>query len=391
MKKISELFQKSKKYYEDKLSKKYPDFKLILKNDKPVVIFGAGRMGKVFFENLQKKGVKAIAFADNNKKLHNTKINSIPVISFKELQKIYFDYPILIASLLYETPIYEKLVKQKFKYVFPLIYLNYVDPKIFVSPEYENTFSSLFKKTNQKEISQVYDLLEDNESRKTYYNLIKFRLTSEKKYVQDAKTKQKPFFDKKALPLSSSETFVDCGGYDGDSIKIFSKAVKNKFNKIYSFEPDKYNFKILKAWINTKNDKRLVPVKLGVFNKTGSISFNEGGTVDSRISDKNTFIPGGQRKKDNLSSISIVKIDDYFKDLNPPTLIKMDIEGAEIEALLGAEKTINKYKPKLAISIYHHSTDFWKIPLLIKKMNKNYKFYVRHYTDELPDTICYAI
>ena len=69
----------------------------------------------------------------------------------------------------------------------------------------------------------------------------------------------------------------------------------------------------------------------------------------------------------------------------------MDIEGAEYKALLGAEKTIKKYKPKLAICIYHKPEDVWEIPWLIHQFNPNYKFYLRHYSLTSPETVLYAI
>ena len=89
--------------------------------------------------------------------------------------------------------------------------------------------------------------------------------------------------------------------------------------------------------------------------------------------------------------INVLSIDDFMKDKEAPTFIKMDIEGSETEALLGAKKIIKKYKPKLAISVYHNATDLWKIPLLIKSLNNDYKIYLRHYSNEIMDTICYAV
>ncbi len=69
----------------------------------------------------------------------------------------------------------------------------------------------------------------------------------------------------------------------------------------------------------------------------------------------------------------------------------MDIEGSEMEALKGAVFNIREYKPVLAISIYHKADDFWKIPLFIKELNKKYKFYIRHYTEGIADTVLYCI
>lgn len=69
----------------------------------------------------------------------------------------------------------------------------------------------------------------------------------------------------------------------------------------------------------------------------------------------------------------------------------MDVEGAELIALKGAEQTIKKYKPKLAISIYHKPNDLWEIPLLIKSWVPEYKIYIRHYNVVSSETIMYAI
>lgn len=81
-------------------------------------------------------------------------------------------------------------------------------------------------------------------------------------------------------------------------------------------------------------------------------------------------------KGDNEHTVDIVRIDDDVEET--PTFIKMDIEGAEQDALKGCENTIRKHHPKLAICIYHGYEDIWKIPSIIYEMNPDYKFYIRH-------------
>lgn len=88
--------------------------------------------------------------------------------------------------------------------------------------------------------------------------------------------------------------------------------------------------------------------------------------------------------------IEVFKLDDLLAD-ESPSFIKMDIEGAESEALLGAEQIIKKYHPKLAISVYHKPEDIFRIPELILNYHKNYKFYLRHYSYTNSETILYAI
>lgn len=98
---------------------------------------------------------------------------------------------------------------------------------------------------------------------------------------------------------------------------------------------------------------------------------------------------------DNNGDVSCVSevLDEYFSSSEPPSLIKLDIEGAEINALNGAKDLIREYKPKLQIAIYHKPNHFFEIPLLIKELNNNYsEFYVGYhsYYSWLDRTILYV-
>jgi hypothetical protein len=86
----------------------------------------------------------------------------------------------------------------------------------------------------------------------------------------------------------------------------------------------------------------------------------------------------------------VTTIDELLKG-GPATFIKMDIEGAELVALKGAKQTIKKYKPKLAVCVYHKPLDIVEIPLYLKKLVPEYKLFLRHYSDFGFDTIRYAV
>ena len=83
--------------------------------------------------------------------------------------------------------------------------------------------------------------------------------------------------------------------------------------------------------------------------------------------------------------IEVCSIDNVIDD--KVTFIKMDIEGSELEALKGAEKTVRSHKPKLAICLYHKIEDFWEIPLYINEIVPEYKLYAAHHH---PDPDCYS-
>jgi hypothetical protein len=108
------------------------------------------------------------------------------------------------------------------------------------------------------------------------------------------------------------------------------------------------------------------------------LCFVETGAAHDRISET-----GNHR-------IQVNSIDKIAQD-RKVDFIKMDIEGAEKEAILGASQTIKKHCPILAISIYHKSCDFWELPLLIKEIQPAYKFYLRHHSRQAPDTVCYCL
>lgn len=184
------------------------------------------------------------------------------------------------------------------------------------------------------------------------------------------------YFDKEIISFSKEEIFLDCGCYDFSTSKILlnnNPSVK----KIYAFEPDEENY------INCKKniDRNICEVELiqaGLWNEKKQLEFNAFSGTGSKI-----VIEGN-------TQISVQTIDESVHS-NHVTFIKMDIEGAELEALQGAKNTIRKYKPILAISVYHKPNDIFEIPLYIKQLVPEYKLYIRHYTNTEVDTVLYAV
>ena len=128
---------------------------------------------------------------------------------------------------------------------------------------------------------------------------------------------------------------------------------------------------------------RLVP--FGVWDKNTRLGF-----VLSGANKDGSYVVEEQR--DDAETIEVVSLDSFFeKEGIHPTYIKMDVEGAEMKALIGAENIIKKYKPKLAVSIYHRLEDLWEIPDIIMKYRPDYDLYIRHYPMAAGDTVLYAL
>lgn len=176
------------------------------------------------------------------------------------------------------------------------------------------------------------------------------------------------------------ETFVDGGVYDWGSTKGFIEWCGENYDKILAFEPEKTNYEFCKEKMGDYDNVCLY--NCGLFDRQGKVGFASGFGGASRIENqKQDFYADYEIEVNDLDSI--VKGEKV-------TFIKMDIEGAEEKALLGARHTIMEQKPKLAICIYHKPEDIIELPALVLKMRPDYKIAFRHYSLRDTETVMYA-
>lgn len=190
----------------------------------------------------------------------------------------------------------------------------------------------------------------------------------------------KQYFDLPAFNMcrKSREVFVDGGAYDGETTTAFFHwAGKTQEAFSYMWEPDDINCKKIEEKI----------AKTYVYK--GGVKLVNCGLWDKK--EKLRFFPNGKASTidDNgVLSINADSIDNACND--DVSFIKMDVEGAEEKALMGAKKTIIKNKPKLAICVYHKPEDIVEIPKLILSFRDDYTFEFRHYSYADNETVLYA-
>jgi len=181
-------------------------------------------------------------------------------------------------------------------------------------------------------------------------------------------------------PLLKDEVFVDAGCQNCSTSFAFIKWCNYKYKQIIAFEPNQDDYLICVE--KSKNTRNMTVYPYGLWNEKSEVNFdNSLGWGAYRITNE---------LKDNLVKIKTVKLDDILNG-EEVTFIKMDIEGSELNALKGAEQTILKYRPRLAISVYHKPEDIWEIPSYILSLHKDYKLYLRHYSSWGNETVLYAI
>ena len=366
-------------------------------SDKKLVLFGASQLGSEISQHLKGNAIAIDLFCDNDKNKCQKHFQDIFVIPFDVLCSIKDEIKIIITSRWYYQ-IKAQLDAAGFEDILDYGYEPFI--KIFGYPHphhYPAVFSKyklLRKRTdivssNLDKIKEVYELFEDDLSKDTFYNIMKYRMTYDSKYIYNISECVHYYFNNNFLQFSDDEVLIDAGAYIGDSIYDFIKHTDGRFRKIYSFEPSIINYSHL---VSNKNmlpyPHKLAFVHAAIGNQNGHVEFfnnpRSAGYSGSRISDYSK----GCISND---TVPIVKLDDYnFSE--KITFIKMDIEGAEIDALKGSERILKTIMPKLAISVYHKPDDILEVPLLIKRINNNYKIYLRaKYPYYEKETVCYAV
>lgn len=229
-------------------------------------------------------------------------------------------------------------------------------------------------KCNLSKYQWTYNLLEDDISKNQFYNIINFRLTYDLDYMRGFSDRENEQYFEDFLNLQKSgEVFVDVGAYDGYTTEEFIK-LSPKFHKVFLFEAEEKNMKVAKERLSRFDN--IIYHQLGLSNRKESLRFDTSGS-SSKIT------------QDGDVTIDVNKLNDIIDER--VSFIKIDIEGAEPQAIEGAKETIAKYHPKLAISVYHRKDDFWTIAQQILSVREDYKIYLRHYTEGISETIMFFI
>lgn len=340
--------------------------------NKTIYLYGAGTRGRVALENLNALGLEknVAGFLDDSREgLYKGK-SVYPVECVYHLKD---ENTVFVITTYSVNGMVCKLMRNGISteniYYFAELLISNVENELF--------------QQNKGTIEQVYSMLGDSLSKYIYHSIFEVYLSGNIGILSRTKGNMQYFPVKgtndeiEEFYLSENESFIDCGAYDGDTIRKFKIRTKNKYEKIWAFEPDLENFVKLSDYVAKEQDERVKLFQSGVYNKDTTMSFTSRRGTSSSLS------------QTGVESIEVHQIDSLINE--PVTFIKMDIEGSEKEALLGGKRIIAEYKPKLAICIYHKIEDLWEIPQLIKKLNPSYHIYIRNYEDRTDETVCYAL
>lgn len=332
-------------------------------NQGSIVLYGAGSLGKQILASLNGLKIKPIAFFDDTIGDEIGFVDDIPIYTPQAGLEKLGDKIMVIVCICNAKHRYTNTKKRfssiGFKTVHSFADLIKAFPDVFGAYYVFDSNEVLLK--HKEEINSAYSALEDKASKDTFISHLNFRLSNNFDYL--------PLPEKNIyLPtviqnkISIDTHFIDCGAFVGDTLNLFENHYAVRFNKITAFEPDHKNFIRLTETI--KKQQSYIGRDIAIYNYAiggirGEMLFSQTGTEGSAIS------TSGEIK------VQVRPLEDYVCDSN--TYIKFDIEGTEVDAIMGANNCLKKYKPIMAVSAYHKPSDLWIIPLLLKEIYPNYR------------------
>ena len=328
------------------------------------------------------KGVEIKYIIDDNEGLQGDYIENIEVISYQQFIELSKNYKKIAVIL---TTIYGKNVLKKLNLLTNVsIYELYdcVMEKSGLSDIVQNMTKDSDKVENLKvQLRMLETEMADKESKGVLEGIIHYLDTKDLNDLSDICTEDEQYMIPEVrnaikIPLN----IIDAGAYRGE----FLQKLKNNrinFEKWYCFEADQENFLYLlkQSKHSGLKDGQQICIDKGLWSKSGNLYFESGKGTASKI------VP-----YETKNVIDVVSIDDFLGDVSC-NYIKMDIEGAELQALRGGIELIRRERPILAISIYHSLDDFWEIPAYLMRELDNYRYYVRHHSLVFCETVLYGI
>ncbi len=320
---------------------------------KPVAIYGMGNGADKLFDIFDKKGIGVSAVFASDDFVRGHSFRGFKVKTYAQLCKELGDFVIVPAFASRLPDIIERMDRfdAEKEVRFPEL------PVIGCEP-----MDMEYITANMESIEKVYDMLHDDFSKKVFADLINFRISGKLCYLRNIMTDRREIFT--AMGVTGEEVFADLGAYDGDTLLVFCE-IAGGFKHAVAVEPDRRNFRKLSKYAEGRENITLV--NKAVSSHTQVLRFNDKAGRNSAFDEEG-------RAEVFADAPDNIFLETGHTDIS---FVKMDVEGAEADALMGMKSTIRNNKPKLCICAYHRREDLWELPLLIKELNDGYKIYLR--------------
>lgn len=325
----------------------------LMATDKPIILYGMGDgadrvLNEFSVLNINISGVMASDGFVRGQTFHGFTVQTLDQV------KEDFDNFIILITFGTDKPDVIEKIKELSKEYTVLV------PSVPVAGE--KIFNRGYLMRNGTEIMEAFNLMEDEKSREVFKNMCYFQYTGELEYLFAMESSKDDAY--KILNLTSEENYLDLGAYRGDTIAEFLKYTCNRYKSITALEPDAKTYKKLVENMGELPNTKLI--EKGIWNIDGEVCFATGKGRGSVLNNKEGVLT------------PVTCIDTIAKE-TPFTYVKMDVEGVEFVVLYGGYEYLQSNKPKLNVACYHRCCDIYRLPLMLKRVNPEYKIYMRHH------------
>lgn len=348
----------------------------------PLVLHGAGNAGLRTLHHLRCRGIEPLGFADASPGKQGTLLEGLPVLSPPQAARTWGPQALFLVTVLNREHSYSATAAAYAGLggcrTAPVLAYYWAHPGDFL-PHF--AFSSPETVLEARdEILEAYAALSDADSRAHLLGYLKWRLHLDYAALPGP-CGETMYFPESLVALQGPQCFVDCGAYDGDTLRDFHALAGGGLEEAHLFEPDPANLSLLASRIQDLPPALAAKVSthpLAVGAGPGTLRFHCGEGEASALS------PTGQ------AEVRVAALDDVLAGVTP-TFIKMDIEGAEPEALQGASTLIRSHAPTLAICVYHRPGHPWQIPLTLSRLLPRHRIALRPHAADGCEWVAYAV
>ncbi len=377
---LSEVHDARTLFHEMALQKAIPSARIV---DKPLILYGAGdlgRMAKAFFDKL---GIPFLYVVDANpdRCVGDAAWKGVSIVKPEDVSEEHRANCLLAICVVTHSysSVSDPLTKQGWRDVVPFYDVSeaYADRH----PLGNGWFTGDLKHVDVEGVEYVLDQWNDDISKAHHLQFIAWHSLRKEMVFDGAPvtTGNRFFIPEVISSFGEEEVFLDGGAHHGDVSLRFMNIVRHKFAKLYAIEPDKENVKVLRNRLCPEDElstDKIEILECALGNQSGSAPFLHGFNYASR------FSPMAQE------TVDVRTID----DMNIPiSILKLHLEGSELEALQGAAGVLKRYRPIVAATTYHNRKGLWLTPEFLMKRLNDYVFLLRLHSWMGTGCVLYAI
>lgn len=329
-------------------------WKVLKDTRRPIIIYGTGNGADKILRQMHKNNIHIYGIMASNDFVRGQSFQGHIVRRLSDFETEADDPIIIIAFGSQRKEVIDNILSIAKKHT-----VLCADVPVYGS----NIFDIDFYNDNKEKISEVCSLLADEQSKRVFENIINFKLSGRLSYLTDSFTEKSEVFGN-ILCFDKSESFLDLGAYRGDTIEEFLSCTNGAYSHITALEPDKKTFLKLREYAGNMKDTQLF--NMGIWCEDADLNF------------EGSLGRGSSIKRDGTQYLPVTKIDTLYKK-RKVTYIKLDVEGAEEQALLGGKEVIRRDAPKINMALYHRGEDIFKLPLLLNDIQPHYRIYIRQH------------